>query len=56
MRNHKDIYFTIAPPIFLLIPSTPSTISNTTATPTSTENIKMYLAIAVSIHINIVYK
>ena len=56
MRSYKGIHSTTAPPTLLLIPSTPSTTSSTAATPTSTENIKVYLAIAISAHINIVYK
>ena len=40
----------------LLIPSTPSTAFSTTTTLTSTESIRVYLVITVSIYINIVYK
>ena len=56
MRNHKGIRSIATPPTLLLIPSTPNTTSSTTITPTSTENIRVYLAIAISIYVNIVYK
>ena len=56
MYSCKGIYFTAAPPTLLLIPGTPSTAFSTTATPTSTENVRVYTAIAVSVYINIVYK
>ena len=56
MRSCKGIHSTAAPPTLLLIPNTPSTTSSTVATPTSIENIKVYLAIAVSACVNIVYK
>ena len=55
MRSHKGTHSVAAPSTLLLIPSTPSTTSST-ITPTSTENIRVYLVIAVSIYINIVYK
>ena len=45
-----------APLTLLLIPSMPSTAFNTTATPASIENIRVYLAIAIFIYINIAYK
>jgi len=56
MRSYKGIRSIAAPPTLLLIPNTPSTTSSTVATPTSIENIKVYLAIAVSACVNIVYK
>jgi len=56
MRSYKSIHFTTTPPTFLLILSTPSTISSTITTPISTENVKIYLVITVSIRVNIVYK
>jgi len=56
MHSRKGIHSTAVPPTLLLIPSTPNTAFNTTATPTNIENIKVYSAIAVSIYINIVYK
>jgi len=42
VRSHKGTYSTA--------------IFSITATPTSTENIKIYLAIAISARVNIVYK
>jgi len=56
VRSHKGIHSTVAPFIFLLIPNTPSIISGTAATPIGIENIKIYLVIAVSARVNIVYK
>ena len=56
MRSYKGIRSAAAPPTLLLIPSTPSTVSSTATTSASTKNIKVYLAIAVSICIDIVYK
>jgi len=56
MRSYKDIYSTAAPPTLLLIPSMPNAVFNTITTPTSIENIKVYLAITIFIYINIVYK
>ena len=56
MCNYKDIHFNATPLTLLLIPSTPNTTSSTIAIPTSTENIKIYSVIAVSIRVNIVYK
>ena len=55
MRSRKGTRSVAAPPTLLLIPSTPSTASST-ITPTSTENIRVYLVITVSVYINIVYK
>jgi len=48
MRSRKGTRSITAPPTLLLIPSTPSATSSTT-TPTSTENIRVYLVIAVSL-------
>ena len=56
MRSRRGISFTAAPPTFLLIPSTPNTIFNTVAVPTSIENIGIYLVITVFVCINIDYK
>jgi len=56
VRSHKGIYSAAAPPTLLLIPSMPGAISSTITTPASTENIKVYLAIAIFAHVNIVYK
>ena len=54
MCSYKGIYFTAAPSTLLLIPGTPGAVFGITATPTSTENVGAYLAIAVFAHINIV--
>ena len=54
MHSCKGIYSTTTPFTLLLIPSTPSTAFSTTATPISMENVRVYLAIAISTHINIV--
>jgi hypothetical protein len=55
MHSRRGTYSAAAPPTLLLIPSTPGTASST-ITPTSTENIRVYLAIAISARVNIVYK
>ena len=55
MRSRKDIFSIATPFTLLLIPGTPSTTFST-ITPTSTENIGVYLAITIFIRINIVYK
>ena len=55
MRSRKGTRSIATPPTLLLIPSTPSTTSST-ITPTSIENARVYLAIAVSIRLNIFYK
>ena len=55
MRNRKGIRSITTPPTLLLIPSTPSATSST-ITPTSTENVRVYLVITISIYIDIVYK
>ena len=54
MRSRRGTRFTATPPILSLIPSTPSTAPYTPATPTGTENIRVYLVITISIYINIV--
>ena len=55
MRSRRGIrsaaFFT-----FSLIPSTPGTVSGITATPTGIENIGVYLAITISIRVDIVCK
>jgi len=56
MRSHRGTRSAAAPLTLLLIPGMPSTTSSATAAPASTENIRVYLAIAVSAHIDIVYK
>jgi len=56
MRSRRGIRSVTTPPTLLLIPNTPGTTSSTTTTPTSTENIRVYLAITVSARVNIVYK
>jgi len=54
MRSRRGIHSAAAPPTLLLIPSTPSATFSTTAAPTGTENVGVYLAIAVSACVNIV--
>jgi len=56
VRSRKGIRSATAPPTLSLIPGTPGAASSTAATPTSTENIRVYSAIAVSARVNIVYK
>jgi hypothetical protein len=56
MRSRKGIRSVAAPPTLSLIPSTPDAASSTTVTPTSTENVRVYLVIAVSARVNIVCK
>ena len=56
MCSHKSTCFAAAFFILLLIPGTPSATSGTTATPASMENVKVYSAIAISVHIDIVCK
>jgi len=56
MRSRKGIRSTATPPTFLLILSTPSAALGIITTSTNTENVKVYLAITVFIHVNIVYK
>ena len=56
MHSRKGIYFTAASLTFLLISGMPDTIFSTTATFTSIENIRVYLVIAVFVHVNIIYK
>ena len=55
MRSCKGTHSIAAPFTFLLIPSIPSTASST-ITPTNIENVRVYLVIAISIRVNIVYK
>ena len=55
MRSRKGTRSVATPSTLLLIPSTPSTTSST-ITPTSTENVRVYLVIAISARVNIVYK
>ena len=55
MRSRKGTRSIATPPTLLLIPSTPGTASST-ITPTSTENVRVYLAIAISARVNIVRK
>ena len=56
MRSRRGTRSAATPFTLLLIPSTPSTASSTTTTSASTENVRVYLAIIVSIRVNIVYK
>jgi septal ring factor EnvC (AmiA/AmiB activator) len=56
MRSYRGTRSTVAPLTLLLIASTRSAASSTTVTPTSTENVRAYLAIMVSARINIVCK
>ena len=55
MRSYKGTHSVATPPTLSLIPSTPSATSSTIAS-TSIENIRVYLVIAVSVRVNIVYK
>jgi len=54
MRSRRGIRSAAASPTLLLIPSTPGAASGTTAAPAGTENVGVYLAIAVSARVNIV--
>ena len=54
MRSRRGTRSIAAPPTLLLIPSTPSVSSGTATTPTSTENIRVYSAIAISARVDIV--
>ena len=56
MRSRRGTYSIVAPFTLLLIPRTSSAAFSTTTTPTSIENIRVYLVIAVSARVNIVYK
>ena len=56
MRSYRGTNSATTSPTFLLIPSTPSATSGTTTAPTSMENIRVYLAIAISARVNIIYK
>ena len=55
IRSRKGTRSVAAPPTLLLISRMPSAASGT-VTPASIENVKVYLAIAISIHVDIVYK
>ena len=55
MRSYKNTRSTTTPYIFLLIFNAPAAF-NTAITFTNIENIKVYLAIAIFIYINRVYK
>ena len=52
MRSHKGTYFAVTPPTF----STITGILNAIVAVTSTEYIRVYSAITVSIYINIVHE
>jgi len=56
MRSYRGIRFAITFPTFLLIPGTPGATFSTITAPTRMENIRVYLAIAISVRVNIVYK
>jgi hypothetical protein len=56
MRSRRGTRSAAAPSTLLLIPSTPSATSSATITSAKTENVRVYLVIAVSVYINIVYK
>jgi hypothetical protein len=56
MRSRRGTRSAVAPPTLLLIASTRSAASSTTVAPTSIENVRVYLVIAVSARIDIVYK
>ena len=56
MRSRRGTRSAIAPPTLLLIASTRSAASSTAVAPTSTENVRVYLVIVVSMRVNIVYK
>jgi len=55
MRGHRGTHFAAAPLTLLPIASTPGTTVATTAS-ASMESIRVYLAIAISTRVNIVYK
>jgi hypothetical protein len=54
--SYKGIYFAAASFIFLLILGTPGAAFGTTITPTSMENVGVYLVITISVRVDIVYK
>ena len=56
MRSYRGTRSAAASSTLLLIYSTPGTAFGTTTAPTSIENVRVYLIIAVSIYVNIVYK
>ena len=55
MRSRKGTYFVAIPLTLSLIPGTPGAVSGT-ITSVSTENVGVYLVIAISMCVNIVYK
>jgi len=55
MRGRRGTYFAAAPLTLLLIASTLG-IAITATTFASTESIRVYLVITVSVYVNIVYK
>ena len=55
MRSRRGTYSTIAPLTLLPITSTPGA-TITAAASASTESIRVYLVIAISARVNIVYK
>jgi len=56
MRSRRGTCSAAAPFTLLLIPGTPSAASGTTTAPAGTENVGVYLAIAISVRVNIVCK
>jgi hypothetical protein len=56
MHSRRGTRSTATPSTLLLIPSTRGAASSTTTAPASIENIRAYLAIAVSARVNMVYK
>ena len=56
MRSCEGTYSIATPFTLLLIPSTPGATFSTITTPVNTENVEVYLAIAISIYDDIVYK
>jgi hypothetical protein len=55
MRSRKGTRSVATPPTLLLIPSTPGAASSTIAL-AGIENVRVYLVIAISARVNIVYK
>jgi len=56
VRSRKDTHFTAVSPTLSLILGTLSVVSGIAAAPTGTENIEVYLAIAVFARVDIIYK
>ena len=56
MRSYRGTCSATAPFTLLLIPGTPGTAFSTTTALIGIENIGVYLAITVSVYVNIVYK